>query len=137
MPTTAAATASFTFDTWEEEPVVDDGHRRVDRTRFTKRWEGEITGRSEGEMLMVHVAGRLAAYCGFEWATVTLAGRAGTFLLHHNAGAGVDGGLSLRVVPGSGAGQRAGLEGSARIEIAGEVGDTAAPHRLILEYGLG
>jgi hypothetical protein len=58
-------------------------------------------------------------------------------LLHHNAGAGLDGGLSLTVAPGSGAGQLAGLEGSARIEIAGEVGDTTAPHRLILEYGLG
>jgi hypothetical protein len=62
MPTTAAATASFAFDTWEEGPVVDDGHLRVHRTRFTKRWEGEITGRSEGEMLMAHVAGRPAAY---------------------------------------------------------------------------
>ena len=133
----AAATASFTFDTWEEEPIVDDGHLRVHRTRFTKRWEGEIMGRSEGEMLMVHVANRPAAYCGLELVTVTLAGRAGTFLLHHNAGAGLDGGLSLTVVPGSGAGQLAGLEGSARIEIAGEVGDTAAPHRLILEHGLG
>jgi hypothetical protein len=36
-----------------------------------------------------------------------------------------------------GAGQLAGLEGSAHIEIAGEVGDTTAPHRLISEYGLG
>jgi Protein of unknown function (DUF3224) len=137
MPATAAATAFFTFDTWEEEPVVDDGLLRVHRTRFTKRWDGEITGRSAGEMLMVHVAGRPAAYCGFEWVTVTLAGRAGTFLLHHNAGAGLDGGLSLTVVPGSGAGQLAGLAGSARIQIAGEVGDTTAPHRLILEYCLG
>ena len=73
MPTTGAATASFTFDTWEEEPVVDDGHLRVRRTRFTKRWEGE--------MLMVHVAERPAAYCGFEVVTATLAGRAGTFYL--------------------------------------------------------
>jgi len=81
--------------------------------------------------------GRPAACCGFEWLSVTLAGRIGTFLFHHNAGAGLAGGLSLTVVPGSGAGQLAGLEGSARIEIAGEVGDTTAPHRLILEYGLG
>jgi Protein of unknown function (DUF3224) len=64
MPTTAAGTASFTFNTWEEEPIVDDGHLRIHRTRFTKRWEGEIHGRSEGELLMVHVAGRPAAYCG-------------------------------------------------------------------------
>jgi Protein of unknown function (DUF3224) len=137
MPVTAVASASFTFDTWEEEPVVDAGQLRIQRTRFTKRWTGEISGRSEGEMLMVHVANRPAAYCGFEWLTVTLAGRAGTFLFHHNAGAGLEGGLSLTVVPGSGAGQLAGLEGVARIEIADEVGDTSAPHRLTLEYGLG
>jgi hypothetical protein len=31
----------------------------------------------------------------------------------------------------------AGLDGSARIEIAGEVGDTTPPHRLILEHGFG
>jgi hypothetical protein len=137
MPTAATATASFAFDTWEEEPIVDDGQLRVHRTRFTKRWDGEIEGRSQGEMLMVHVADRPAAYCGFELVTATLAGRTGSFVFHHNAAAGLEGGLSLTVVPGSGTGQLAGLEGSARIEIAGEVGDTTAPHRLILDYGLG
>jgi len=137
MPTAATATASFAFEIWEEEPIVDDGQLRLHRTRFRKRWEGEIEGRSKGEMLMVHVAGQPAAYCGFELVAATLAGRVGTFVFHHNAGAGLDGGLSLTVVPGSGTGQLAGLAGSARIEIAGEVGDTAAPHRLILDYGLG
>jgi hypothetical protein len=137
MATAATATASFAFDSWEEEPIVDDGHLRVHRTRFQKQWAGEIEGRSEGEMLMVHVAERPAAYCGFEVVTATLAGRAGTFIFHHNAGAGLEGGLRLTVVPGSGTGQLAGLAGSARIEIAGEVGDTTAPHRLILDYGLG
>src|SRR5215470_14893003 len=101
MSATTTATASFTFETWEEGPIVDDGHLRVQRARFTKRWEGEIKGRSEGEVLMAHAAGRPAAYCGFELVTATLAGRSGTFLLHHNAGAGLDGGLSLTVVPAS------------------------------------
>jgi hypothetical protein len=137
MATAATVTASFAFDVWEEEPIVDEGQVRVHRTRFKKRWEGEIEGRSEGEMLMVHVAGQPAAYGGFELVTATLAGRTGTFLFHHNAGAGLDGGLSLTVVPGSGTGQLAGLEGSARIEVAGEVGDTTAAHRLIMDYGLG
>jgi hypothetical protein len=137
MPTAATATASFAFDSWEEEPIVDDGHLRVHRTRFQKQWAGEIEGRSEGEMLMVHVAERPAAYCGFEVVTGTLAGRAGTFIFHHNAGAGLAGGLRLAVVPGSGTGQLAGLAGSARLEVAGEVGDTTALHRLILDYGFG
>jgi hypothetical protein len=58
-------------------------------------------------------------------------------MLHHNARAGFEGGLSLTVVPGPGTGRLMGLEGSARIEIADELGDAAAPHRLILDYSLG
>jgi Protein of unknown function (DUF3224) len=137
MSTTATAAASFKFDAWEEEPIVDDGNLRLYRTHFQKAFEGEIQGRSEGDMLMVHVGDQPAAYCGFELVRATLAGRIGTFLLHHNAGAGIEGGLGLTVVPQSGTGQLEGLGGSARIEIAGEVGDTTAPHRLILDYYLG
>ena len=136
MPAAATATASFAFDTREEQPIVDDGQLRVHRTRFTKRWEGEIQGSSDGEMLMVHIADRPAAHCGFELVTATVAGRTGSFMFHHNAGAGLEGGLSLTLISGSGTGQLAGLQGSARIEIAGQVGDTSAPHRLILNYRL-
>jgi len=62
------------------------------------------------------------------------AGRTGSFMFHHNAGAGLEGGLSLTVTSGSGTGQLAGLQGSARIETAGQVGDTSAPDRLTLNY---
>ena len=137
MSTTPTATASFTFDAWEEDPIVSNGNLRFYRTHFKKLLKGEIEGRSEGYMLMVHVGEQPAAYCGFELVTATLVGRTGTFAFHHNAGAGLEGRLSLTVVPGSGTGQLAGLTGSARIEIVGEVGDTTAPHRLILDYGLG
>jgi len=137
MSNSQTATASFMFDNWAEEPIVDDENLRLYRTRFRKRLHGEIEGHSVGDMLMLNVAGRPAAYCGFELVTATVAGRMGTFAFHHNAGGGLAGGLSLTVVPGSGTAQLDGLAGSARIEIAGEVGDTAAPHRLIFDYRLG
>lgn len=139
MSAATTAAASFKFEAWEEEPVVNDGNLRLYRTHFQKVFEGEMQGRSEGDMLMVHVGDQPTAYCGFELVRATLAGRTGAFLFHHNAGAGIEGGLSLTVVPRSGSGQLEGLEGlegSARIEIAGEVGDTTAPHTLILDYRL-
>jgi hypothetical protein len=137
MSNAATAAASFTFDTWQEDPIINDGNLLVYRTHFEKRFEGALTGHGQGDMLMVHVADQPTAYCGFELISGTLAGRAGSFLLHHNAGAGIEGGLSLTVVPRSGTGQLEALEGSARIEIAGEVGDMKAPHKLILDYRLG
>lgn len=57
-------------------------------------------------------------------------------MLHHNAGAGIEGGLTLTVVPGSGTSEPEGLEGSARIEVSGEVGDVTASHKLVLDFGL-
>jgi Protein of unknown function (DUF3224) len=137
MSNSVTATASFKFDAWEEEPIVDDATLRLYRTRFQKAFEGEIRGAGQGEMVMVQLGGQPAAYCGFELVRGTLAGRAGTFLLHHNAGGGLEGGLSLTVVPGSGTGQLKSLVGSGRIEIGGEVGDMTAPHTLILDYRLG
>jgi hypothetical protein len=134
MPTTARTTSSFSFDTWEEEPVLDELGVRIYRTYFVKRLAGDLTGNSVGHMLMVNVGGAPAAYCGFEVVTGSLAGRSGTFLFHHNAAAGVDGGLSITVVPGSGTRELEGVEGAALIEVAGEVGDTTAPHRLVFDY---
>lgn len=67
----------------------------------------------------------------------TLAGRLGSFVLHHNAAAGIEGGLSLTVVPGSGTVELDGLKGPAGIEVSGQVGDVTAAHMLVLDYELG
>jgi hypothetical protein len=130
------ASAPFTIDGWDEQPVVEEHEIRIVRTQISKQFSGDLAGRSTGDMIMIHVAGEPAAYCGFEYVTGTLAGREGGFVLHHNAGAGISGGLSLTVVPGSGFGALAGLSGSAKVEIDGDPGNPAAPHRLILDYTL-
>lgn len=125
------------MDVWEEQPILDEDGVRIYRTHFSKRFEGDLEARSVGDMVMTHIGGQPVAYCGFEHVRGTLAGRHGSFVLHHNAASGIEGGLSLTVVPGSGTGQLEGLKGTARIEVPGEVGGVAAAHMLVLDYELG
>ena len=132
----ATATAPFTITGWEETTVVEDGGLRLYRTHVSKRFGGDLQGESVADMTMVTIGGRPVAYGGFEHVSGSLGGRAGSFVLHHNAANGLEGGLSLTVVPSSGTGELAGLRGSARIEIAGQVGDTSAAHALVLDYTL-
>lgn len=136
MPPGSTAASAFVIADWQETPIVDEGGVRMYSTHVMKRFEGDLEGTSVGDLIMVHVGGQPAAYCGFERVTGTLGGRSGTFLLHHNAGAGIEGGLSLTVVPGSATSELEGLRGSARIEVSGEVGDVTAAHRLVLDYSL-
>jgi hypothetical protein len=130
------ASSSFAFDAWEEDRVVDDNGALIAHTHFRKRFEGDLDGTSIGEMVMLHIGGNPTAYSGFERVVGTMHGRTGSFVLFHQASAGLEGGLSITVVPGSGTDGLAGLKGSARIEVSGHVGDTQAPHRVIFEYEL-
>lgn len=85
---------------------------------------------------MTHVGGQPAAYCGFERITGSLDGRLGSFLFHHNATTGLEGGMSLTVVPGSGTDELGSLTGSARIEVAGKPGDVSERPTLVFRYTL-
>jgi hypothetical protein len=137
MKAHVVASSSFTIDDWEEQPILDEDGLRIYRTHFSKRFEGGLEARSVGDMIMTHLGGQPVAYCGFEHVSGTLAGRLGSFVLHHNAANGIEGGLSLTVVPGSGTGHLDGLQGAARIEVSGQVGDVTAAHVLVLDYQLG
>lgn len=130
------AAAPFIIEGWEETTILDQDGVRVYSTHLTKRLEGDLEGTSVGDMIMVHVGEEPAAYCGFEHVTGILAGRAGAFLFHHNAAAGIEGGLSITVVPGSATGELKGLLGSASIDVSGQVGDVKARHRLLFDYRL-
>ena len=61
----------------------------------------------------------------------SLYSRVRSFLFYHNATTGLEGGLSLTVVPGSGTDELGGLTGSARIEV-----DVTALHTLVFRYTL-
>lgn len=90
------------------------------RMSIDKQFHGGLQGTSRGQMLaaMTGTEGS-AGYVAIEQVTGTLAGRGGTFVLQHsgimNRGAPS---LTITVVPDSGTGGLAGLEGTMTIEVA-------------------
>lgn len=92
---------------------------QMGRMSLDKRFNGELDATSKGEMLsaMTSVQGS-AGYVALEQVTGTLAGRKGSFVLQHfgtmRAGSNR---LVLEVVPDSGTGELAGLEGTMSIRI--------------------
>jgi hypothetical protein len=91
------------------------------RMALNKRFEGDLVGTGQGEMLtaLTPVKGS-AGYVAIERVTGTLLGRSGSFVFQHsgtmNAGAQQ---LAIGVVPDSGTGALTGLQGQFRIRIEG------------------
>lgn len=129
---TTIATGTFTVEMQSEgEPDVFDGVS-LGRISLHKRFEGDLAATGLGTMLtaLTPVEGS-AGYVAIERVTGSLHGLAGSFVFQHS-GTSDRGGqlLSIAVVPGSGAGALAGLEGTFRLEIVdGE-------HRYEFEYAL-
>lgn len=92
----------------------------IGRMLIDKHLHGDLEATSKGEMLAfsTEVKGS-AGYVAMERVTGTLNGRAGSFVLQHNAT--MDRGvphLSITVVPDSGTGQLIGLTGTFDVQIA-------------------
>lgn len=90
------------------------------RMSISKQFHGELEASSVGEMLsaMGNVKGS-AGYVAIEQVTGSLQGRSGSFVLQHSGT--MDRGtpqLSVSVVPDSGTGELAGLQGTMKINIA-------------------
>lgn len=98
-----------------------------------KRFGGDLEGTTKGEMLtaITGVEGS-AVYVAIERVTGTLAGRSGTFTLHHTGimTRGVQQ-LSIGIVPDSGTGGLAGIAGTMEISIV------EGKHSYTLQYTLG
>ncbi len=93
----------------------------VGRMSIDKQFFGDLTGTSQGEMLslMTETKGS-GVYVAVEKVNGTLAGKQGSFVLHHTGimARGVPQ-LSVNVVPDSGTGQLTGLSGTFTIKIEG------------------
>jgi hypothetical protein len=89
------------------------------RMRFDKKFDGDLVATSSVEMTSAISAVKgSAAYVAIEWVTGTLAGKSGTFVMHHTGV--MDRGaqsLSVQVVPDSATGALAGLSGTFAITI--------------------
>jgi hypothetical protein len=84
-----------------------------------KQFTGDLTATSIGEMLASGTASGSGVYVAVERVTGTLAGRTGSFVLHHTGimNRGVPS-LSVNVAPDSATDQLVGLTGSMQIIIA-------------------
>ena len=112
---------------------VDTGDDKMGMMTLDKQYHGDLDATGQGRMLtgMTDVKGS-AAYVAIERVKGTLKGAEGTFLMHHT-GVMSKGSQSLviRVVPDSGTGDLAGIEGEMHIKIAD------GKHFYRFEYTLG
>jgi hypothetical protein len=101
------------------------------RMHITKQFYGELSGTARGQMLTAQTSvGASAGYVAVEQVEATLAGRSGTFVLHHSGI--LDRGaqhLHIQVVPDSGTGELTGITGTLSIEITED-----GTHNYTLDY---
>ncbi len=129
---TTQSTATFDFDSWDEQEVLHVEGARIVRTTFVKRFTGDLEGTSRGEMVMAHAPQGSAAYTGYERVEATVAGRQGSFILRHNAFmAGGAGSSEVVVMDSSGTGELTGLAGTADVERLAD-----GTHTFTLSYDL-
>lgn len=130
---TQQATGAFTIDDWKQETCDDRDGIVLARAHVEKTFTGEIAGTSTAELLLLGTPKGPAAYVGFERFDCRLTGRAGTFMLHHNATQSAEGQTaSWTIVPDTGTGELVGIRGEGQITIMPDGG-----HTLTLTYDLG
>jgi hypothetical protein len=110
------ATGPFEVKAIPQDEKLGDG---ISRLLLDKQYHGDLEGTSKGQMLAAGSAKSSGVYLAIETFTGTLAGKAGSFALHHT-GIMTQGSpsLSILVVPDSGTGQLSGIRGSLTIHIA-------------------
>ncbi|MEO8703606.1 MAG: DUF3224 domain-containing protein [Kofleriaceae bacterium] len=113
------AKGSFEIQMTPEPPYFEGDGISLGRVAFTKQFAGDLAGTSDVQMIGARtaVAGS-AGYVAIERVIATLGGRTGTFVLQHSgrmkAGSQT---LTITVVPDSGTGELAGLDGTLVIAI--------------------
>jgi Protein of unknown function (DUF3224) len=99
---------------------VDTGDDKMGMMSLDKQYHGDLNATGQGRMLtgMTDVKGS-AAYVAIERVKGKVKGAEGTFLMHHTGlmSKGTQS-LVIRVVPDSGTGDLAGIEGEMHIKIA-------------------
>lgn len=111
----------------------DTGDDKMGMMAFDKQYHGDLNAAGKGRMLtgMTEVKGS-AAYVAIERVKGKLKGVEGTFLIHHTGVMTKESqSLAIHVVPDSGTGDLAGIEGEMHIKIAG------GKHLYRFEYTLG
>ena len=106
---------------------------RLGRMSISKKFHGELSAESHGEMLnAVTAVEGSAGYVAIEQVVGTLSGKTGSFVLQHfGTMSSADNRLILEVVPNSGSGDLKTLSGKMAISVEG------GQHLYEFEYDLG
>jgi hypothetical protein len=118
--TTATGTGTFRFTSWDEQPVSEAGEgAKLTRATVENDFQGAIEGKSTVAYVMSYLPDGTAVFEGYEQIEGSVDGHRGSFVLQHSgrvsdANSPTDFVVSCtwRVVPGSGSGELAGLNGS-------------------------
>jgi expansin (peptidoglycan-binding protein) len=117
---TAHAEGAFDVKTTPLSPDDATTGTPIGRFGLDKQYHGDLDAQSKGEMLGAgNPASGTAGYVAIEHVTGSLHGRNGSFALQHIGT--MDQGrfdLTVKVVPGSGSGELAGIAGTMKIIIA-------------------
>lgn len=133
------AVATVTATGWDEAHYdAPEGQPALAQAEFPLTYQGDLVGSSSTRMLLVYTGGDPAKpetlvsdYVGLERITGTLDGRTGSFVVQHEGRH--EGGVARtkgRIVPGSGTGDLAGIEG----EVEAAAGDMT--YQVTLSYAL-
>ncbi|KJS55448.1 hypothetical protein VM98_13020 [Streptomyces rubellomurinus subsp. indigoferus] len=122
---------SFELTAFEPVETEEREGASFGRIRIAKTFTGGLSGTSEVRMLSVGGPdGAPASYVAVEHVTGELDGRKGGFVLQHTAWDTA--GTTIRVVPGTGSGELAGITGEFHLTV-----DETGAHTYVLEYELG
>ena len=114
----AKATAKFQMKGWDENPYAElQGSKRLVRSSMSGSYEGDVTGDSSTEFLMVYSSDDLATYVGIERIEGSIGGRSGMFVMQviGTFAEGVAKHTST-IIPGAGTGDLALLRGQGTFE---------------------
>jgi hypothetical protein len=94
------------------------GELNIGRLSIDKKFEGDLSATSKGEMLSARSEDGQAGYVALEQVIGQLDGKSGSFALQHfGTWSPPNQSLKLEVVPGSGRGELSGLSGTMEIII--------------------
>ena len=130
---TQHAEATFEITGWDEKPYEEfEGGRKLTRAQAKKTFQGAIIGESTLEYLMCYDADGAATFVGLERLVGQIGDRKGSCVLQHS-GTFTNGVAdeTWSVVPGSGTGALAGLQGDGKGAFGHE-----PPHVFKLNYDL-
>jgi hypothetical protein len=103
------------------------------RMTLAKKFEGALNATSIGEMLSVRIAETASAgYVAIEQVTGTLEGKTGDFVLQHfGTMTQHNSMLNLQIIPDSGTGELAGIEGTMTIDMVEDQHAYELTYRLV------